>query len=194
MNPPGGLSIIIHVIVVLIGTVRRALTRWLRRTGIAYTPSARAAVRLWRMLGRTAITRPLAYGIIGIASFLLLSTVHISLQSVFVNDTNIDYFLRIIALRDRSAVNAPAEAFHSIAPASLIRSVLAQTSSSISIFPLDTYSITEYPVATGKDLSCENKKALAARVGNASYVGAYRNASVLDLVQDAEETACSDAP
>lgn len=97
MNPPGGISLIIHISIVIFGAFRRFIKNMLKRLGIYTFPMARPVRRMTRWFRNKFVQQTLAYGIIA-GIFLAISLgVFIQLTGIIQHNSNINFIASVIS-------------------------------------------------------------------------------------------------
>ena len=97
MNPPGGVSLIIHISIVIFGAFRYFIKNMLKHFGIHKFPMVKPLRRTTRWFKNTFVQQTLAYGII-VGIFLAISlSVFIQLTGIIQNKSNISFIASAIS-------------------------------------------------------------------------------------------------
>ncbi len=97
MNPPGGISLIVHILIVIFGAMRRFINKSLKRFGVADSKTMFFLKGTTHWLDHALVQRMLAYTIITTISLGVLFSVFIISKGIIGNQSNINFITHAIS-------------------------------------------------------------------------------------------------
>lgn len=159
MTPPGGLSLLIHLAIVLFGVIHRWVLHWMWPNGKPGKQSVDKAVNSENHSASRSVQQAIAYSVVGAITLLLTASVVISVHAILKDSSNFSILERFIAadhavLADSaSAKNVPS---------------VCNGVPELKNVP-QTTSLVDYLKETGRDSSIEGRIEIAQSFGMKSY-------------------------
>jgi hypothetical protein len=96
MNPPGGISLIIHIFIVILGNIKRALIYILRKVGVADSKIMRFTRKRVTVFDNTFVERSTSFIIIATILAIICLSVFLSVGGAFEHESNITFIAGLV--------------------------------------------------------------------------------------------------
>ncbi len=101
MNPPGGISLLIHIFIIILGAIRRFIKNILKPIGFSDSRTMRKVKQKTGWLKNAFIQQTLAYTIILGISLTILFSVFLLSKGVLENNSNISFIINTASFYEK---------------------------------------------------------------------------------------------